>query len=249
MLQTPPLIRLDETSSTNEEAFLRQAAGEAAPFFLTADMQTAGRGRAGRNWISPKGNLYLSACLQNPCPAGRLHQLGFVAGVALVRSLKQLAPQSDFRLKWPNDILEGKAKLAGVLLEARKQEGANVVVIGWGVNIVTAPHDLPYPATALNDNHPQIDRDRVLSELMENFMSLFRLWDHSKNFAAIRQLWLDHALPLNSPLCVKPDGTQKIEGCFSGIDEDGALLIDTQTGRQRVLAGDTIWPNPSAGAA
>ena len=117
-------IALDHVTSTNAEAMARLRDGEPAPFVVTARSQSVGRGRQGRAWASPPGNLYMSLALRDPAPLARAPQLGFVAGVALVRALRDRLG-GDLRLvvKWPNDILHEKAKLAGMLLEARTGSG------------------------------------------------------------------------------------------------------------------------------
>lgn len=240
------LITLESVDSTNEEAFRHHEAGEAAPFFIMADIQTHGRGRAGRSWQSPKGNLYLSCCLKDPSPAQALTQLGFVAGLALVKSLKNLALETNFTLKWPNDVLEGNAKIAGILLETRKQGDNNIVVVGWGVNIKSCPRDLPYPATALKRNHPQLDRDMLLHQILRNFPLWFEEWNAGKNFSAIRTEWLKNTMAKGTMISVKSNAQQRIEGEFESIDEDGALLMATSSGLQRILAGDVT---PRTGVA
>src|SRR6185436_13795822 len=117
-----------------------------------ADEQTAGRGRRGRTWLSPPGNLYLSLVLRPNDPPARAAQLGFVAALGLGDALAGLAgPRLQPRYKWPNDLLVNGKKLAGILLESENAAADRVdfVVIGIGVNIAVAPDDVEYPATSL----------------------------------------------------------------------------------------------------
>ncbi|MES2907036.1 MAG: biotin--[acetyl-CoA-carboxylase] ligase [Pseudomonadota bacterium] len=245
----PALIRKDSVGSTNEEAFLLFEGGATAPFFVTADFQTAGRGRSGRIWDSPKGNLYLSALLENPASIDKLPQLGFVAGVALIDALVTVAQSSCFHLKWPNDVLVDGAKLAGILLETRSIRGKQAVVIGWGVNIVEFPKNLPYRAIDLPTITPTADLDPLRQQLMKSFSERLMLWDRGDNFDEIRDLWLQFALSPGMPLVIRTGETQNVEGVFETIDHDGALILKTKNGSQRILAGDVILPEAQQGAA
>jgi biotin-[acetyl-CoA-carboxylase] ligase BirA-like protein len=239
---SPQLIRLQSVDSTNEEAFRLHAAGEAAPFFVTADAQANGRGRSGRTWHSPKGNLYLSCLLDNPASGEKLSQIGFVAGVALIDALIATAHSKCFHLKWPNDVIVDGAKLAGLLLETRQQKNTQVVVIGWGVNISEAPKDLPYRAIGLHEILSSLEPEQLRQQLMKAFLQRLQQWDKGDNFAAIRNLWLQFALPPGTPLMIRGSIHEKFEGLFETIDEDGSLLLKTPSGSRRIIAGDVILP-------
>jgi BirA family biotin operon repressor/biotin-[acetyl-CoA-carboxylase] ligase len=238
----PQLVRLQSIDSTNEEAFRLHAAGEAAPFFVTAAEQTQGRGRTGRTWHSPKGNLYLSCLLENPAPPSNFSQLGFVAGVALIDALVATAHSKCFHLKWPNDVIVDGAKLAGLLLETRQQKNAQAIVIGWGVNISETPKDLPYRAIGLHEILSSLDIEQLRQQLMQAFMLRLSQWRRGENFAAIRELWLQFALPPGTPLMVRGSAQEKYEGVFDGIDADGSLLLKTPIETKRIIAGDVILP-------
>ncbi len=243
---TPQLVRLQSTNSTNEEGFRLHAAGKRAPFWVTAEEQTRGRGRSGREWHSPQGNLYLTCLLADPAPPGKLSQLGFVAGVALIDALIACTHSTCFHLKWPNDVLVDGAKLAGLLLETRHQNDARAVVIGWGVNIETAPNNPAYRTIALKSILSSANTETLRQQLMKAFIERFRQWDKGKNFAAIRDVWLQFALPPGTPLAIHASASEKIEGVFETIDEDGSLLLKTPFDTKRILAGDVILPEFSA---
>jgi len=242
MKTSPQLIRLQSVDSTNEEAFRLHAAETAAPFFVTAAEQMQGRGRSGRTWQSPVGNLYLSCLLENPASSEKLSQLGFVAGVALIDALVATAHSKCFHLKWPNDVIVDGAKLAGLLLETRQQNNAQAVVIGWGVNISQTPKDLPYRAIGLHEISSSLDKEQLCQQLMSAFMQRLLQWDEGRNFNAIRQLWLQFALPPGTPLMVRGSETEKFEGVFESIDADGSLLLKTPFETRRIIAGDVILP-------
>jgi BirA family biotin operon repressor/biotin-[acetyl-CoA-carboxylase] ligase len=239
---TPQLIRLQSTDSTNEEAFRLHAKGEAAPFFVTAEEQTHGRGRSGREWNSPKGNLYLSCLLTNPAPPNKLSQLGFVAGVALIDALIACTHSKCFHLKWPNDVLVDGAKLAGLLLETRLQETEQAVVVGWGVNITSTPKDLPYRAIDLKAISSSIEIEPLCHQLMQAFMLRLLQWDGGENFLEIRELWLQFALPPGTPLMIRAGASEQLQGVFQSIDDGGSLLLKTANETRRILAGDVILP-------
>ena len=132
----------DTLGSTNAEALALARAGERGPLWITAQSQSAGRGRRGSTWVSPPGNLYASLLLSEPSPKPLAPQLSFVAALALHDALCDCAPRLGplFKLKWPNDVLLGPDKLAGILIEG-ESEPAFAVVIGFGVNCASHPPD------------------------------------------------------------------------------------------------------------
>ncbi len=134
--------------------------GHHGPLWVVADEQTGGRGRHGRQWSSPPGNLYATLALTEPCEPGRGPELGFVAGVALHRMVEAVTGVAHpaLALKWPNDLLLDRAKCAGLLLEGLQVRGAFCVLIGFGVNVVSAPEGMAYPTTCLFPSE-QLPRD------------------------------------------------------------------------------------------
>src|ERR1700680_2406864 len=152
----PPSFRsviLEEAGSTNTEAFKRAAAGEAGPLWIMARRQTNGRGRSGRMWASEPGNLYASLLQRLACPQSVVHQLSLLAGVAAVEAIAAAVGGriNGLRLKWPNDVLIGEAKCAGILPESQIGAGGSevVVVIGIGINLASHPTGLGRSATHL----------------------------------------------------------------------------------------------------
>jgi BirA family biotin operon repressor/biotin-[acetyl-CoA-carboxylase] ligase len=235
------LRHLSEVGSTNTVA--KEALSEGADrLWIVADVQTAGRGRHARGWVSPAGNLHASLALADPCPQHAMPLMGFVAGVALARAVRSLAPHLGLRacLKWPNDLLIEGAKASGILLEAAPASGGRQgLVIGMGVNVVEAPDGLDQPATALALHAPDATRAALFSALSAEMAEALALFDRGKGFPALREAWLDLALPRGQAMRVRlPAGT--LEGRFAGIDATGALLLDTAAGRQSILAGDVF---------
>ena len=240
--------------STNEEALALARAGDPGRLWILADRQTAGRGRVGRSWSSPVGNHHATLLLVDPCPPQLAPQLGFVAGVALVRALTAVAGTgAAFALKWPNDVLCAGAKLAGILVEGSAAAGTRAsgfsAALGFGVNCASHPADLPYPATHLALVAGEGGtREALFASLSSAVADTLALWDRGRNFAGIRRAWLDHALPPGAPLAVvRPDATHR--GRFKTVDADGRLILETDSGCVTVEAGDVVLADREVTAA
>jgi BirA family biotin operon repressor/biotin-[acetyl-CoA-carboxylase] ligase len=182
--------------------------------------------------------------------------LGFVAGLALDEALRRVAPSlavrialdgvepgggaaDRLRLKWPNDVLLDGAKLAGILLEAQKRpDGRLAIVIGFGVNIVSAPSGLPYPATSLNTLGSDITAETIFSALAEEWVVAYELWDHGNNVADILRLWRASAAGIGAEVAVNQDGAV-VRGVFESIDDTGRLIVrSNDNSRIAISAGD-----------
>ncbi|HVB17577.1 MAG TPA: biotin--[acetyl-CoA-carboxylase] ligase [Stellaceae bacterium] len=233
----------DAVGSTNDEAKALARAGAPEGTLVWARTQTAGRGRRGRAWLSPPGNLYLSLVVRPDMPPPAAAQLGFVAALGLVDGLAALAgPALQLRCKWPNDVLINGRKLAGILLESETSAGLPVdfVVIGVGVNILSAPRGVEYPATSLAaEGIAGITPALLLEAFVRRFDGWARRW-HSDGFAPVRRGWLERASGLGELVHVRLERSA-LSGRFLDLDDDGALLIDSADGRRRIAAGE-IFP-------
>jgi BirA family transcriptional regulator, biotin operon repressor / biotin---[acetyl-CoA-carboxylase] ligase len=236
-------VRFGAIDSTNEEARRRALAGDAGRLWLVADEQTAGRGRRGRAWISPKGNLHASALVIDPCPPAMAAQLGFVAGVALARAARDLGA-TDVGLKWPNDLVLGGAKCAGVLVEGVSLGGGRAAyAVGVGVNCAHAPEGLGYATSCLTQAGGQaVDRGELFECLAERFDEALDAWCAGRAFDRIRAAWLDCALGLGERITVE-NGAGGREGVFEGIDAAGRLLMRSPRGLECIEAAD-LWLSP-----
>jgi BirA family biotin operon repressor/biotin-[acetyl-CoA-carboxylase] ligase len=236
------LIVRDEVASTMEEA--RRALGEGDPgrLWIVAQSQNAGRGRHGRHWGSPPGNLYASLLLVAPCEPALAPQLGFVAGLALhdaAASVTGLAHPA-LALKWPNDLLIGGAKASGLLLEGENRAGRFNVVIGIGVNIASAPEGTPYPAAHLSAHAADATVERLLAALSDAWHQRFSAWSLPGGFGPIRAAWLERAAYLDETITMRlPEGP--VSGRFLGLDPSGRLELETETGRRLIDAGDLYF--------
>lgn len=204
--------------------------------WLVAAQQTAGRGRQGRQWSSSPGNFFGSTVVElrpgdPPAPS-----LSLAAALALIEAVDVAAPSLSLpqglplMLKWPNDLLLGDGKLAGVLLE---REG-NRVVVGFGVNLASAP-ELPDRRAASLDG--SLTPHAFAPLLAASFARLLALW-RSHAPGALAQAWLVRAHPLGTLLTVHVSADEKLSGHFDGVEPDGALRLRTDGGVEIVRAGD-----------
>jgi BirA family transcriptional regulator, biotin operon repressor / biotin---[acetyl-CoA-carboxylase] ligase len=232
------VVRFEAIDSTNEEARRRVLAGDPGRLWIVANQQTAGRGRRGRAWISPRGNLHASALLIDPCPAAIAPQLGFVAGVALARAARDIGA-AEARLKWPNDLMSGGAKCAGILIEGLGLAGRRAAyVVGIGVNCAEGPAGLDYPTTCLTR---EVGRAVSPGELFERLAirsdETLDAWRAGKAFESIRAAWLDCALGVGERIEIE-SGDAKRKGVFEGIDADGRLMLRGDRGLELIEAAD-----------
>ncbi len=233
---------LETVGSTNTLAMDRARAGEAGLLWTVAGQQTGGKGRAGRTFISPPGNLYATLLLLDPCAPQNTPELGFVAGVALAEAANALlGAREGLGLKWPNDLLCDGAKLSGMLLEAtRLPSGPMAAVVGIGVNCRSHPELPGYPTTDLDTIRPGAgDPADLFAELSDAMARALDLWARGANFAAIREKWLAACLGRGGPVRVAL-GDRTIEGVFDTIDAHGRLIVLTPDGPTAIDAGDVL---------
>jgi len=249
------LAGFDAIGSTNSEALAAAAAGDPGGIWFAALQQTAGRGRRGREWHSPSGNLAASLLIVPDALPETIATLGFVAGIALNAGLSQILPpgmvrigidgadgadgRSRIALKWPNDVLADGAKLAGILLETTKTpDGRQAVVVGMGVNVVAAPQGVPYSATSLNDLGVERSAEDVFEALSDAWVEAFRLWNDGNGVAAVLKQWRGSAAGIGAPVAISQDGVVR-RGIFETIDSSGRLIIrDDDGARHPITAGD-----------
>lgn len=241
------LVTRQCVTSTNHA--LRELANEGAPegTMLVAEQQSAGRGRYGRSWHSPPGNLYLSLLLRPDCAPIQALQLGFVAGVSLGDAISNLVPASvQVQHKWPNDILLDDNKLAGILLESGTTGSAKLdwLVIGMGVNVASAPADTAFPATALADHGCTLGAGDLVAPIAHALSRWIARW-RDDGFAPVRAAWYERAYRRGQPVQVRfEDGAKS--GLFVGLAEDGAMLLQTADGARESLSYGAVFPEIGA---
>jgi BirA family transcriptional regulator, biotin operon repressor / biotin---[acetyl-CoA-carboxylase] ligase len=263
------LLALATIGSTNEEASARARHGERGPLWITAQAQTAGRGRLGRSWNSPPGNLYASLLLSDPAPFERAPELAFVAVLALrdaiVAEVPALAPHLAF--KWPNDLLLKGGKCGGILIEGEVEPGKPgktvSVVIGIGVNCAHHPptasapasddakparlravpfgeQAVLFPATDLRAHGADIMPAQLFQRLSATMYQRIAQWDRGHGFSAILGDWLSAARGLGEHIRVR-NGSGEKTGRFVGLDQSGRLVLERPGGAlEKISAGDVF---------
>ena len=211
------------------------ASGLEEGVWLRAERQTVGRGRMGRSWVSPPGNLYASTVVRIRPSDPPTATLALVAAVAVEETVSVYAPGMAL-LKWPNDVLIHGAKVSGILLE----RAGDAVVIGIGVNLAHHPTETDRRATSLAAHNVAVAPEDFIETLAEAFARWVECW-RGQGIDMIRRRWVVAAHPTGTPLNVRlPDGAA-IDGLFDGLDPDGALILRLADGTRRVIhAGDVF---------
>lgn len=228
-----------QTGSTNSDLLdrLRSGARVAEGYWLVADRQSAGRGRQGRAWSGGAGNFMGSTAVHRQPADPPAPTLALLAGLALYETAQPLVPDPHLlRLKWPNDLLYGTAKLAGVLLEGQ----GDAVVVGIGVNLAQAP-DLPdRPTRAFASFGPAPDRDLFAAALAEQFDKELERW-RTFGLEPLLRRWQAAAVPPGTALTVHDGAAEPVSGTFAGLAGDGSLLLQLPDGATRTIhAGDVM---------
>jgi BirA family biotin operon repressor/biotin-[acetyl-CoA-carboxylase] ligase len=243
------LAGYDSIGSTNSEALHRIRSGERGPLWIAARAQTEGRGRRGRAWTTQDGNLAASLLIAVNVPLSMAATLGFVAGLALWRAIENCTQGLSIALKWPNDLLASDRKLAGILLESETIDGHAAVVIGMGVNVVSAPSDVPFPAQSLAALQQVTSAEHVFAELSDAWIESYALWDNGRGLEAIRSQWLSRAAGLNRDISIRT-GDTVLNGIFRTLDEQGRLILQTADGTLvPVTAGDVYFGEATTNSA
>lgn len=232
-----------ETGSTSADLAARLRAGEFVPegLWLVTDRQLSGRGRGGRTWHDGAGNFMGSTLIHTgngDPPAGTL---ALAAGLAVHHTVSVLLPQDQSAaLKWPNDVMIDRAKLAGMLLE---REG-DAVILGIGVNLAAAPEVAGRETVALSAFGAAPDRNHFAAELARSFALELERW---RNFGLepIINRWLKAGHPIGTPLEVGEPGEEALSGTFAGLAADGALQLRLAGGTTRTIHAGEVrfsWP-------
>lgn len=236
------LVALESVDSTNAEAIRRAETGAPGGTLIWARTQTAGRGRRGRAWTSPPGNLYATLLLRPDSVPGVAGQLGFVAGLALRQAIVETMPGAGgTELKWPNDLVFEGRKLAGILLESRISNGRKLdwLAIGTGVNVASHPEDAERPATSLAAIGAPPTVPALLSAYGRAVAEWLPRW-RDEGFAPVRSAWLRHAAGRELVLQARLSD-EVVEGRFADLDETGALVMELPDGAtRRILAGEVF---------
>ena len=234
------VLNLESVDSTNSEA-IRRAESDSGNLWIRSLTQTGGRGRHGRNWSSPVGNLYCSLLLKDVAPVGSLSTLPLVSCVALHRALISVigAGNTSLTIKWPNDILYNSNKLSGILLESGVSDLVSWVVLGFGVNCASHPTDTP--ATSLSEEGINASPDSIFARLADETATALDEWDSGSGFGFLRDYWLGHCSGLGERISVRT-ADKSLEGVFESIDDSGQLVVLGDDGtRHYIMSGDVFF--------
>ena len=234
------LHHFETLDSTNDRAKQMARDGASAGHVIIADQQTKGRGRQGNQWHSPQGNLYMSVILRETVGAINAGQLSFLSAVALADVVAPLLKQGlKVEQKWPNDVWISGQKLAGILLESEGGQDSTLewIVMGIGVNIVTAPEGAVSLQHSCDDIIETIDLGRLFINSLETRLSQWR----KNGFAGIRDAWLENARGLGTAITVRLPN-QEFSGVFQTVDEQGCLMLELSNGAlKKIASGDVFF--------
>lgn len=239
-------ISLSEVDSTNAEARRLAEQGEAGPLWVSSNLQTAGRARRGRDWISKSGNLYVSGLYPDNGIPQQAAQLSFAAALAVAETLAHYVPDELITLKWPNDVLLGGKKTSGVLLEG----GNGYVIIGIGINLTHHPEGTEFPATYVLEHVPSEklnDPEPIMTGPHAVLAILAQRFDHwrgilvKQGFLPLREAWMSRAHNIPGQVTVRLPN-ESFTGEALGLDTNGALRVRLADGTIRdIHAGDVFF--------
>ena len=238
MIADAPVIWFEDIDSTSEEAKRRARNGDTNPVWIAARQQTAGRGRLGRDWVSPVGNLYTTVLFPEAGGLAIAARVPFAAALAVRDTSAKIVPGLEPALKWPNDVRVDGAKLSGMLTETGETSGVTWIALGMGVNVRFAPNVGVQASTCLH-NHgaaPALEPDHVFDVLR---LELARRLDQARSdFDSLLEDWLKHADGLGAPVEAGPVDA-RVRGIFDGLAPDGGLILRLPDGTRRTIrAGD-----------
>ncbi len=228
-------IAFDRVASTSDEVRRLAEAGAGEGIVVTGGVQTAGRGRQGRTWVSPEGNLYASFLLRPRVGPAQAGEFGFGAAIAVAETVERRAQGAKAKCKWPNDVLVGGRKIAGILLESRgTPDKLDWLIVGIGMNVATAPEKTTWPATSTVALGGPPSVERALETLAARLDHWYRCW-LAEGFAPLREAWLARAHALGETLKIRRNGDDR-EGKFVGLDPSGALVLELADSRRETIS-------------
>ncbi|HKY96079.1 MAG TPA: biotin--[acetyl-CoA-carboxylase] ligase [Kiloniellales bacterium] len=234
------LERHESLPSTMDRARALAEAGERGDLVVWAGQQTAGRGRQGRSWVSPPGNLYATLLLRPAGPPAAAARLGFAAGLALADAASAWIAPERVTLKWPNDLMLDGAKAAGILLEASgRAERVDWLMIGSGVNLASHPEGLDYPVASFAGAGAAVTPGELLQSYVK-FFDIYRNLLMAQGFSPLRHAWMKRAQGLGQRMTARLPGASH-SGIFRDLDEDGALVLEEGPGRRRRITAAEVY--------
>jgi BirA family biotin operon repressor/biotin-[acetyl-CoA-carboxylase] ligase len=240
------LVVHDTLGSTNAEALQLARQGERGALWVVASQQTAGRGRRGRQWTSEPGNLYASLLLTAAAPPEHWAQISFVAALAAHDAIVEVAASLRPRLaiKWPNDLLLGGDKVAGILIEGADAGEEGAVAIGIGVNCATHPDGTDHPATDLAAAGSPVAPEILFAALSAKMLGRIAQWNRGEGFSTIRADWLARAVGVGEDVRVRL-ADKDLTGRFEALDDVGSLVLRLPAGDTTTIAAGDVFVLPA----
>lgn len=238
MIQTAPVYWYDDIDSTSEEAKRRARRGETSAVWIAAREQTAGKGRLGRNWVSPVGNLFTTLLFPEPGGLKAAARIPFAAALAVRDTCEAVTPNLGALLKWPNDVRVRGQKISGILTETGDTNGVVWIALGMGINLHHTPENVDQAATSLaREGAPEALTPELLLDELRNSVS-DRVEQARQDFPGLLQSWLDVAEGRGQTVQAGPVN-DRISGVFESLADDGGLILRLPDGTQRTIrAGD-----------
>jgi len=233
-------VILSSVDNTMMEA-ARRADLIAKPTWIMARHQSAARGRQGKPWVNPPGNFSATLVFKPNCTAQEAAKRSFLAANALYEALSLYVEPTKLGLKWPNDVLLDGKKIAGILLESVSIDNKDWLIVGVGLNVDSFPKKVRYPATCLTQSGVQIISAKIaLSRFIHHFVGRYDMWI-KEGFAPVRLAWCDSGYRFGKQVAME-SGDEHIEGIFADINDDGAMVVKTQSGELReIVAGEMSY--------
>ena len=245
----PRVLRYESLPSTNTEIARLAAEGAAEGFAVVADEQTAGRGRLQRAWSSTKGaGLYFSILLRPALAPDRWSLITFIAALATGDALLEAA-NVHTDIKWPNDLLANERKICGILAEAIETPAGRAVVLGIGINLTNEafPADLSNVATSVaTESQRAPEREAILASLLNALSRWYSLLHETDGAEKIVAAWSSRSSYASDKLVRVTNGSETMQGITRGIENDGALRLETAQGIQLIRAGDVSSVRPAS---
>lgn len=245
----PRVLRYESLPSTNTEVARLAGEGAEEGLAVVADEQTAGRGRLQRAWSSPKGaGLYFSILLRPALALDRWPLITFIAALATGDALFE-ASQIETDIKWPNDLLANERKICGILAEAIETPTGRAVVLGIGINLTNEafPVDLIDVATSVaNESGRAAEREAILAALLQALARWYSLLHEPDGAEKVVAAWSSRSSYATGKLVQVTNGDEPLRGHTRGIENDGALRLETAQGIQLIRAGDVTSVRPAS---
>lgn len=242
-MMTYKIFNFEQVESTSDEAKSILASDCNQDVIVIADMQTRGRGRRGRRWYSPPGNLYFSFSKTPPVNPASLSQVSLVVGIAVYRAISKLikAP-AQIALKWPNDILVNKMKLGGILVETEQfpEQPYATCIVGIGINILSSPEMVAFPACSMRDFIDELPKpSELVQDIMSEFDKCYDIWVNN-GFQELRNEWLDVSYGLGKPVSARAENGFEVYGRFLTLNLDGAVVVCDDDGNEYLVRSSEI---------